>query len=61
MTVPVYAMDGIATDMSAASNASPSRTTRRARKNAGTAASDIMSAFTVFTPAYASGRLSKSA
>ena len=61
MTVPVYAMDGIATAMSAASSARPSRTTRRARKNAGTAASDMSSALSVFTPAYASGRLSKSA
>jgi hypothetical protein len=44
---------------SAVSSAGPGPTTRRARKYAGTAASDISAAFRVFTAPYASGRLSK--
>ena len=51
MTVPVYAMDGSATAMSAASKAMRSETTRRATKNVGIAASDMSSALTAFTPA----------
>ena len=49
MTVPVYAREGRATESRAAKSASPSRTTLRARKNAGTAASDISTAFVAFT------------
>jgi hypothetical protein len=55
----VYASEGTATVSTAASRAYERPTTRRATKNAGTAASDMRPAFIVFTAAYAAGRLSK--
>ena len=58
--MPVKSIDGTATVSAATTSASPGASTRRARKYAGTAASDITTALIAFTAAYASGTAEKS-
>jgi hypothetical protein len=53
-------MEGTATASSAATRARPGRTTRRASRYAGTAASDMTRALIAFAAAYASGTEPKS-
>ncbi len=59
--MPVYANDGSATASRAARSENVGASTRRASRYAGIAASDMKTAFIVFTAAYASGSESKSA
>ena len=51
MTVAVYAIDGIATAITAQTSDRPRPATRRATSQAGTAASDIATAFVAFASA----------